>query len=38
MPNLKDSLPEDDGVVPKAIGLQNWQPGMKYTDWNEAIV
>ena len=33
-----DSMPEDDGVVPKPIGLSNWQPNMKYTDWNEAIV
>ena len=38
MPNLKQSLPEDEGVVPAPIGLRNWEPGMKYTDWNEAIV
>lgn len=24
--------------IPKEIGLSNWKPGMKYTDWNEAIV
>jgi hypothetical protein len=33
-----NNMPEDDGVVPKHIGLINWQPNMKYTDWNEAIV
>ena len=38
MPNLTESLPEDEGVVPPQIGLRNWAPGMKYTDWNEAIV
>ena len=36
--NLKDSLPEDEGIVPHPIGLSNWQPNMKYTYWNEAIV
>ena len=37
-PNIYESLPEDDGVVHPAIGIKNWQPNMKYTDWNEAIV
>ena len=37
-PNIKESLPEDDGIVHPDIGLKNWAPGMKYVDWNEAIV
>jgi hypothetical protein len=35
---MLESLPEDEGVVNPEIGLKNWAPGMKYIDWNEAIV
>ena len=38
MQDIANSMPEDEGVVPKHIGLINWQPNMRYTDWNEAIV
>jgi len=38
MQDLASSMPEDEGVVPKHIGLGNWAPNMRYTDWNEAIV
>lgn len=36
--NIKEGIAEDADRIPKAIGLSNWEPNMKYTDWNEAIV